>query len=98
MGLCRPGPRSPKVLRHQMVQWCARGHGDVLEMVTPAMKTTAVLLFFQLDKYTMFSFAMTSGLARDTDKFKIIITLRRVIKFGDTGSDKNFNLKKNISA
>ena len=32
--------------------------------------------FFKLDKYAMFSFAMTSGLASDSDKFKIIITLR----------------------
>ena len=31
----------------------------------------------------MFSFAMTSG--SDSDKFKIIITLRRAQKFGDTG-------------
>ena len=28
---------------------------------------------------------MTSGLAGDSDKFKIIITLRRAQKFGDTG-------------
>ena len=41
VGLLRPGPRGPKVLRHQMV----RGHG-VPEMVTPAMRTTAVLLGF----------------------------------------------------
>ena len=55
-------------------------------MVTPAMRTTAVLLgFFKLDKYAMLSFAMTSGLASDSDKFKIIITLRRAQKFGDTG-------------
>ena len=79
-----------------------RGHG-VPEMVTPAMRTTAVLLgfltwqichdtgnkdnssfarFFKLDKYAMFSFAMTSGLASDSDKFKIIITRRRVQTFG----------------
>ena len=46
-----------------------RGHG-VPEMVTPAMRTTAVLLgFLKLDKYAMFSFAMTSGLASDSDKF-----------------------------
>ena len=62
-----------------------RGHG-VPEMVTPAMRTTAVLLgFFELDKYAMFSFAMTCGLASDSDKFKIIITLRRAQKFGDMG-------------
>ena len=71
-----------------------RGHG-VPEMVTPAMRTTAVLLgnednssfarFFKLDKYAMFSFAMTCGLASDSDKFKIIITLRRAQKFGYTG-------------
>ena len=41
--------------------------------------------FFKLDKYAMFSFAMTSGLASDSDKFKIIITLRRAQKFGHTG-------------
>ena len=47
--------------------------------------------FFKLDKYAMFSFAMTSGLASDSDKFKIIITLRRAQKFGDTGPYKNFD-------
>ena len=36
----------------------------------------------------MFSFAMTSGLASVSDKFKIIITLRRAQKFGDTGPCK----------
>ena len=36
-------------------------------------------------RHAMFSFAMTSGLASDSDKFKIIITLRRAQKFGDTG-------------
>ena len=62
-------------------------------MVTPASRTTTVLLvfcwFFKLDKYAMFSFAMTSGLASVSDKFKIIITLRRAQKFGDTGPCKN---------
>ena len=36
-----------------------------------------------IDKYAMFSFAMTSGLASVSDKFKIIITLRLAQKFGD---------------
>ena len=36
----------------------------------------------------MFSFAMTSGLAGDSGKFKIIITMHRVQKFGDTGPHK----------
>ena len=36
--------------------------------------------FFKLDKYAMFSFAMTSGLACDSDEFKISITLRRAQK------------------
>ena len=36
--------------------------------------------FFKLDKYAMFSFAMTSGLASDSDEFEIIITLRRAQK------------------
>ena len=39
----------------------------------------------------MFSFGMTSGLASDFDKFKIIITLRRAQKFGNTGLFKNFD-------
>ena len=39
----------------------------------------------------MFSFAMTSGLASDSDKFKTIIILRRAQKFGDTGPYKNFD-------
>ena len=45
--------------------------------------------FFKLDKYAMFSFAMTSGLASDSDKFKIIITLRRAQKIGDSGPYNN---------
>ena len=56
------------------------GHG-VPKMVTPAMRTTAVL----------FSSTMTSGLASDSDKFKIIITLQRAQKFGDTEPYKNFD-------
>ena len=51
--------------------------------------------FFKLDKYAMFSFAMTSGLASDSDKFKIIITLRRAQKFGDSGPYKNFDFLYN---
>ena len=39
----------------------------------------------------MFSFAMTSGLASDSDKFKITTTLRRAQKFGDTELYKNFD-------
>ena len=66
-------------------------------MVTPASRTTAVLLvsvsfvsfvsfsFVSFVLSVMFSFAMTSGLASDSDKFKTIITLRRVQKFGDMG-------------
>ena len=50
---------------------------------------------FKLDKYAMFSFAMTSGLARDSDKFKITLTLRRARKFGDTGPYKNFHFLLN---
>ena len=41
--------------------------------------------------YAMFSFAMTSGLASVSDKFKIIIMLRRSQKFEDTGPYKNFD-------
>ena len=43
MGLLRPGPRGPKVLRR------AAPNGTMMcvpEMVTPAMRTTAVLLGF----------------------------------------------------
>ena len=32
-----------------------------------------------------------AALASDSDKFKIIITLRRAQKFGDTGPYKNFD-------
>ena len=56
----------------------ARSTRDGVPESTPAMRTTAVLLgFFKLDKYAMFSFAMTSSLASDSDKFKITITPRR---------------------
>ena len=54
------------------------------------MRTTAVLLVFKLYKYAMFSFAMTSGLASDSDKFKTTITLGRVQKFENMGLNKNF--------
>ena len=54
-------------------------------MVTPAMRTTAVLLDFLNLTNAMFSFAMTCSLASDSEKFEIIITLRRAQKFGDTG-------------
>ena len=65
-------------------------------MVTPAMRTTAVLLgFLNWHKYAMFSFAMTSGLASDSDKFKIIITLRRAQKFEAKGPYKNFDFLYN---
>ena len=37
----------------------------------------------------MISFANTSGLASDSDKFKIIVTLRRAQKFGDKRPYKN---------
>ena len=43
----------------------------------------------------MFSFAMTSGLASDSDKFKIIITLRQAQKFGDSGPYTNFDFLYN---
>ena len=46
--------------------------------------------FFKLDKYAMFSSAMTSGLASDFDKFKIIITLHRAQKFEDARPYKKF--------
>ena len=39
----------------------------------------------------IFSSAMTSSLASDSDKFKIIITLHRAQKFGDTGPCENFS-------
>ena len=61
-----------------------RGH-QVPDMVTPAMRRTAVLLIFELDKYAMFSFAMTSSFASDSDKFEIIITRRWARKLVDTG-------------
>ena len=47
--------------------------------------------FFKLDKYATLSFAMTSGLASVSDKFKITKTLRRAQKFGDTGPYKKFH-------
>ena len=60
-------------------------------MVTRASRTTAVLLVCLNLTNMPCSVAMTSGLASDSDKFKIIITLRRAQKFGDTGPYKNFD-------
>ena len=88
-----------------VARWCfgtkwysdVPGHG-VPEMVTSAMRTTVVLLiFFNLTisfailPVLQISFAMTSGLASDSDKFKIIITLCWAQKFGDTRPYKNFD-------
>ena len=67
-----------------------RGHGSTRDGDTGNEDNSSFARFFKLDKYAMFSFAMTSGLASDSDKFKIIITLRRAQKFEDTGPYKNF--------
>ena len=88
VGLLRPEPRCPKMLRHQMVQWCAGGT-EYPRRWHWQWGRQQFCWFFQLDKYAMFSFAMTSGLASDSDKFKIIITLRRAQKFGKSGPYKN---------
>ena len=85
VGLLRPGPRGPKVLRHQMVRWSA-GARSTRDGDTGKQDDNSFARLFKLDKYAMFSFAMTSGLASDSDKFEIIITLHRAQKFGDTGS------------
>ena len=55
VGLLRPGPRAPKLLG---TKWYSDvlGHGRT-EMATPAMRTTAVLLGFKLDKCAVFSLA-----------------------------------------
>ena len=84
LGFLKRGPEGASAPNGTMM---CRGHGvSETEMVTPAMRTTAVLLgFLKLVKYAMFSFAMTSGLASHSNKFKITITLRRAQKFGDTG-------------
>ena len=79
-----PGPRGPKVLRHQMVRWCAGGMEYPRWWHRQWGQQQFCSFFLNLTKYVMFSFAMTSGLASDSDKFKIIITLRRAQKFGDT--------------
>ena len=71
-----------------MVQWCAEGT-EYPRWWHRQVERQQFCLFFKLGKYAMFSFAMTSGLASDSDKFKIIKTLRRVQKFGDTGPCKN---------
>ena len=63
-------------------------------MVTPTIRTTAVWLVFS-NLTNMFSFAMTSDLASDSDKFKIIIKLRRAQKFGDSGPYEKFDFLYN---
>ena len=47
------------------------------------------LLVFKLVKYAMFSYAMTSDLTSDSDKFKIFIALPQVQNYGDLPSYKN---------
>ena len=94
LGLRLPGPRGAKVPRHQMVQWCA-GVRSTRDDDTGNEDNGSFARFLKLDKYAMFSFAMTSGLASDSDKFKITITLLRAQKFGDTGPYKNFDFLYN---
>ena len=66
---------------------CTKWYSDVLgarstrDGDTGNEDNSSFARFFKLDKYAMLSFAMTSGLASDFDKFKIIITLRRAQKF-----------------
>ena len=87
VGLLRPGPRGPKVLGPRGTKWYddVPGARSTRDGDTGNEDNSSFARFFKLDKYAMFSFAMTSGLASDSDKFKIIITLRRAQKFGDTG-------------
>ena len=75
VGLLRPGPRGPKVLRHQMVRWCAGGkeYSRWFFKLVNFLKLTK----YQYAMFTFaFSFVMTSGFS--------IITLRRAQKFGDS--------------
>ena len=81
VGLLRPGPRGPKVLGARSTRDGDTGNED----------DSSFAGFLKLDKYAMFSFAMTRGLVSDSDKYKIIITLPRVQKFGDMGPHKNFS-------
>ena len=90
VGLLKPEPRGPKVLRHQMVRWSAGGT-EYPRWWPRQVGRQQFCCFFNFDKYAMFSFAMTSGLASVSDEFKITITLRRAQKFGDTGPYKNFH-------
>ena len=73
-----------------------RGHG------VPEMNHSSFARFFKFFKLVQFSFvqfhvhyAMTSGFASDSDKFKIIKTLRRAQKYRDTGPYKNFDFLYN---
>ena len=70
-----------RCLGTKMVQRCAGSTGVTRDGDTGNEDNSSFARFFKLDKYAMLSFAMTSGLASDFDKFKIIITLRRAQKF-----------------
>ena len=90
VGMFRPGPRGPMVLRHQMVLWCAGGT-EYPRWWHRQVGRQKFCSYFLLDKYAMFSFAVTSGLASVSDEFEIILSLRRTQKFWDTGPFKNFD-------
>ena len=89
VGLLRPGPGGLEVLRHQMVRWNAGGT-EYPRWWHRQIGRPQFGLVSKLDKYATLSFAMTNGLANDSDKFKITITLRRVEEYGDLGFYKNF--------
>ena len=71
-----------------------RGHG-VPEMVTPAMRTTAVLLGFLNLTNMPCSVLPWQAAWQVILMFKIIITLRRAQKIGDSGPYKNFDFLYN---
>ena len=67
VGLLRPGPRGPKVLRQKWYN-DVPGARSTRDGDTGNEDNSSFARCFKLDKYAMFSFALTSGLASDFDK------------------------------
>ena len=89
--MLRPGPRGPKVLRHQMVPYSdVPGARSTRDGDTGNEDNSSFAQFFKLDKYAMFSFAMTCGLASNSDKFKIIINAALGAKIWRYGTLQKF--------
>ena len=89
VGLLRPGPRGPKVLRHQMVRWSAGGT-EYPRWWHQQVGRQQFCWFLNLTNMPCSVLPWQAAWQVILISFKIIITLRRAQKNGVTRPYKNF--------